>query len=144
MRSEQNIILLKFRKDSADSTEQKCELHKPGRTNINFDEIALNFKNRIPSTTFIQPFHSFQTFRQLKIIILSLEICEQLGNCRICFLSNEIWSNVNANSWTKNERKSSKELFLLILVSLCLVSLLRRISSTRCYLKLCFLTKSPM
>ena len=54
--------------------EQKCELHIPGRTNTNFAEIALNFKNRVPITTFIQPFHSFQTFPQLKIIMLSLEI----------------------------------------------------------------------
>ena len=74
-----------------------------------FDKIT---KNHVPKTTLIQPFHSFQTFSQLKIIILSLEIREQLGNCRICFLSNKIRSNVNANFWIKNEGSSSKELFL--------------------------------
>ena len=40
-------------KDCAISIQQKCKLHKPGRPNINFDEIALNFENHVPNTTSI-------------------------------------------------------------------------------------------
>ena len=86
-----------FQKDCAISIQQKCELHKPGKANINFHEIVLNFENLVPNTTSIQLFNCFQTFPQLKFIFFWLEICEQLGNCRINFLSNEIRTNVNAN-----------------------------------------------
>ena len=40
-------------KDCAISIQQKWKLHKPGRPNINFDEIALNFENHVPNTTSI-------------------------------------------------------------------------------------------
>ena len=100
------------RKDFAISIQQKCdEFHKPRRTNINFDEIALIFKNLVPNTTSIQLFNYVHNFPQLKSIFLWLEI-ERLGKCRLCFLSKEIRSNVNANSWIKNEQNSSVELFL--------------------------------
>ena len=100
------------RKDFAISIQQKCdEFHKLRRTNVNFDEIALNFKNLVPNTTSFQLFNYVHTFPQLKNIFLWLEI-ERLGNSRLCFLSNEIRSNVNANYWIKNERNSSEELFL--------------------------------
>ena len=69
-----NSILLDFWNDCANSIQHKCELQKRGKTNNNFDKIALNLKNHVPNTTLIQPFHSFQTFLQLKIIFLSLEI----------------------------------------------------------------------
>ena len=86
-------------------------VYKLRRTNINFDKVALNSKNLIPNTTSFQLFNYVHTFPQLKNIFLWLEI-ERLGNSRLCFLSNEIRSNVNANSWIKNERNSSEELFL--------------------------------
>ena len=80
------------------SIRQKFKFLKPCRTNKNFDEIALSFQNHFPNTISIQLFNSFQTFPQLKIIFFWLEISECLGNCRLCFLSNEIRTNVNANS----------------------------------------------
>ena len=129
-------------KDCAISIQQKCKLHKPGRPNINFDEIALNFENHVPNTTSIQLFNCFQTFPQLKIIFFRLEISERLGNCKLCFLSNEIRANVNANSWIGNERNSSVEFFLLILVSSSSISLWRHISSISCQLKPFFTSKS--
>ena len=48
-----------FQKDCAISIQQKCELHKPGKANKNFDEIALDFENLLSNTTSIQSFHSF-------------------------------------------------------------------------------------
>ena len=115
---------------------------QPGKTNINVDKIALNFENLVPNTTSFQLFHSFQTFPQLKIIFYWLEICQRLGNCRLCFLSNEIMTNVTANSWITYEQNSSMELFLLILVSSPSISLLRHISSIPCQLKPCFPSNS--
>ena len=115
---------------------------QPGKTNINVDKIALNFENLVPNTTSFQLFNSFQTFPQLKIIFYWLEICQRLGNCRLCFLSNEIRTNVTANSWITYEQNSSMELFLLILVSSPSISLLRHISSIPCQLKPCFPSKS--
>ena len=52
-------------KDCTISIQQKCELHKPGKTNLNFDKIALNFENPVPNTTSIQLFNCFPTFPQL-------------------------------------------------------------------------------
>ena len=34
-------------------TLQKCELHKPGKANMNFDKIALKFQNHVPNTASI-------------------------------------------------------------------------------------------
>ena len=76
-----NMEKHEFQKDCAISIQQKCELHKPGKANINFDEIALYFENLVPNTISIQSYHSLQTFPQLKFIFFSLEICKQLGNC---------------------------------------------------------------
>ena len=64
-----------FQKDCAISIQQKCELHKPGKANINFDEIALNIENLVPNTTSTQLFNCFPTFPQLKFIFFWLEIC---------------------------------------------------------------------
>ena len=121
---------------------------QPGKTNINVDKIALNFKNLVPNTTSFQLFNSIQTFPQLKIIFFwleicqAVEICQRLGNCRLCFLSNEIRTNVNANSWIKNERHSSMKFFLLILVRSPSILLSRHISSIPHQLKPCFSTES--
>ena len=38
-----NTVLQEFRKDCAIFNQQKCKLHKPGRPNINFGAITLNF-----------------------------------------------------------------------------------------------------
>ena len=100
------------RKNFAISIQQKCvEFYKPRRTKINFDKITLSFKNLVPNTTSFQLFNYVHTYPQLKNIFLWLEI-ERLGNCRLCFLNNELRSNVNTNSWIKNERNSSEGLFL--------------------------------
>ena len=48
-----------FQKDCAISIQQKCELRKLGKANINFHEIALDFENLLSNTTSIQSFHSF-------------------------------------------------------------------------------------
>ena len=81
-------------------------------------------------------------FSTIKNFFFRLEISERLGNCRLCFLSNEIRANVNANSWIWNERNSSMEFFLWILVSSFSISLWGHISSISCQLKLCFPSKS--
>ena len=123
---------------------------QPGKTIINVDKIALNFKNLVPNTTSFQLFNSIQTFPQLKIIFFwleicqAVEICQRLGNCRLCFLSNEIRTNVNANSWITYEQNSSMELFLSILVSSPSISLSRHVSSIPCQLKPCFSSKSAI
>ena len=69
-----NKVLQELREDCAISIRQQCELQKRGKTNNNFDKIALNLNNHVPNTTLIQPLHYFQTFPQLKIIFFSLEI----------------------------------------------------------------------
>ena len=131
-------------KDCAIFNQQKLEFHKLERANINFVEINLNFQNFVPKTTSIQLFHYFQTFPQLKIIFFWLEICERPDNCRVRILINVIKTNVNANSWIKNERKSSKKIFLLILISLSLISPLRHISSIPPPLKPYFASRSTI
>ena len=49
-----------------------------------------------------------------------MEISERMGNCAVRFLSNETSTNTNANSKIIGKRKSFKEVFLLIFVSLSL------------------------
>ena len=137
-----HAVLQEFRKDCAIFIQQKCKLHKPGRPNINFDAITLNFKNLVSITTFIQLFSS--NFFTIKNYFFWLEISEWLGNCRLGFLSNEIRTNVNANSWIKNERNWCMEFFLLILVSSSSISLSRHISSIPYQLKPCFPSSSAI
>ena len=86
-------------------------------------------------------FNCFQTFPQFKITFFWLEICERLGNCRLCFLNNKIRTNLNTNAWTTIERNSSMEFFLLILVNLSSISLSRQIPSFPCQLNLVSLQK---
>ena len=87
------------------------------------------------------PFNCFQTFPQFKITFFWLEICERLGNCRLCFLNNKIRTNLNANAWTTNERNSSMEFFLLILVNSSSISLSRQLPYFPCQLNLVSLQK---
>ena len=135
IRQQVNKVLPEFRKDCAISIQQKCKLHKPRRAiwrnRFEFSEPWSHYNYSI-----IQFFSNFSAIKNL--FFLRLERCECLGNSRRCFLSNEIRSNVNANSWITNERNSSMELFLLILVSSSLISLSRHISSIACQLKPCF------
>ena len=84
-------------------------------------------------------FSNFPTIKNHFLLVGWLEISERLGNCRLCFLGNEIWTNVNASSWITYEQNSSMELFLSILVSSPSISLLRHISSIPCQLKPCLL-----
>ena len=89
-----------------------------------------------------QLFSNFPTIKNRFLLDGWLEISERLGNCRLCFLGNEIRTNVNASSWITYEQNSPMELFLLILISSPSISLLRHISSIPCQLKPCFPSNS--
>lgn len=108
------------------------------KTKILTKSVDFWIENLVSNTTSLQLLNSFQTFPQLKIFLFWLVICEWLGTCRLCFFSNEITTNVNANYWIKNERKSSKEFFPLTLVCPSSISLLWYISVFSCHLKLHF------
>ena len=121
--------LLKFWNNCAISIQQKCELHKPGKTNKIFWRNRFEFSKSCFHYNFYSIIQLFSNFLMIKKFFFWLEICGRLGNYMMRLLSNEIKIKINANSWIKNERKSSKELFLLILMSSFSISLYRYISS---------------
>ena len=106
--------LLKFWNNCAISIQQKCELHKPGKTNKIFWRNRFEFSKSCFHYNFYSIIQLFSNFLMIKKFFFWLEICGRLGNYMMRLLSNEIKIKINANSWIKIERKSSKELFLLI------------------------------
>ena len=136
--------LLKFWNNCAISIQQKCELHKPGKTNKNFWRNRFEFSKSCFHYNFYSIIQLFSNFLMIKKFFFWLEICGRLGNYMMRLLSNEIKIKINANSWIKNERKSSKELFLLILMSSFSISLYRYISSISRHLILYFFSRSSI